>query len=97
MKGIYQYDEAAIALILEQSGGRPYEIQSLCHAVIEHVKHRIRRQEVPLPVQVTAEDVKAVAQQPNHVPTTETQYEMPSLSHQAAESQPEYRTDGDDE
>ena len=61
VKGIYQYDEAAIALILEQSGGRPYEVQSLCHAVIEHVKHRIQGQKISPPVRVTAEDVKAVA------------------------------------
>lgn len=97
VKGIFQYDEAAITLILEQSGGRPYEVQSLCHAVIEHVKHRIQGQKVSPPVRVTAEDVKAAVRQPSQVPTTETQYETPSLSRQVAEGQSEYDTAGDDE
>jgi hypothetical protein len=42
LMGIYQYDKAAIAPILEQTGGRPSEVQSLCQAVIEHVKHHIQ-------------------------------------------------------
>jgi hypothetical protein len=91
VKGIYQYDQAAITLILEQSGRRPYEVQALCHAVIEHVKHRIQGQKVSPPMRVTAEDVKAAVRQPDQGPTTE------SLSRQVAESQSEYQiADRDD-
>lgn len=60
VKGMYQYDEAAIALILEQTGGRPYEVQALCHAIIEHVKHRNQGQKISQPVRVTPSDVEAV-------------------------------------
>ena len=63
MRGVYSWDEEAIAFVIEISEGRPYQIQQLCleavNLMIEARRERILLEDVQRAHAITEHDQPA--------------------------------------
>jgi hypothetical protein len=93
VKGVYEYDDAAVERILKYSDSKPYQIQRLCSASVRRLLE-IRRD------RVTVGDVDAAYQaltmedkRLSSESSAPISYQISSPAHQVAEKKADYKKD----